>query len=330
MRREWRWPAAANLLATATIFILASVPFRHYVRNELTGRILGTFGVNNLFAPAKMLLGRAHLNEAYEQYLADFRNECSLPPIQGTVDSYSVDQRYIVAMHWPYRPRPVIQSYSAYTPELAEMNAAHLRGDGAPENILFRITTVNGRFPPLDDGLSWPELFTRYDIQTVERTFVLMKRSAAPREFHLTPISDTTLHFGETLPVPPASRGPIWAQMEINPTLFGRIISTLYKPPAVSLKFALRDGLKLQRHLVPGMTRSGFVLSPLIARTVPFAMLASTRWQRDLADVEVVSLSVGAKDGSPLAAYYHDPIRVRLFSLDFPHQDLDNVPGFQW
>src|SRR4030095_15909550 len=126
---------------------------------------------------------RRTLRDAYQEYLASVRNEVPLPHLAGTTDAYPYNHSELFAHGIPLLSRPVIHSYCAFSPQLADLNAAFLRGDSAPENILFRVWSLDDRYPSLDDGLSWPELFTRYDLQDVEVNFVLLRRSPSPRQF---------------------------------------------------------------------------------------------------------------------------------------------------
>src|SRR5262249_8899468 len=86
------------------------------------------------------------------------QKQLTLPTPRGTVDLYPSALGYVVANGWSYAGRPVFQSYSAYTGALAELNASHLRGADAPDTIFFGVQPIDGRFPSLDDSLSWPEL----------------------------------------------------------------------------------------------------------------------------------------------------------------------------
>ena len=80
-----------------------------------------------------------------------------LPKVHGSVDIYPWGQSFLLARDMDYRPRPVIQSYLAYTQKLEELNAAHLRGKNAPDWIFFSFGTIDDRYTSLDDApLSGP------------------------------------------------------------------------------------------------------------------------------------------------------------------------------
>jgi hypothetical protein len=313
--------AALCLLMASTLF--ASSVFNYWFPGDGLGRQLaGTFSIYNLLAPvAGPYTG--YLRSSYENDLARERKTHPLPPIEGNADLYSHDQTVLFAHALPYQPRPIIQSYSAYTPELAAMNAAHLRTARAARNILFAIQPLDNRFPSLDDGLSWPELLTLYDIKGASDdrcTFLLLSRSAAPREFRLTPLQNTSARFGEPVTLPSASNGPVWAEIEIKKSLAGTAVSAFYKPPVLMLAVSLQDHTQHHFRLVPGMARGGFLLSPLITDNRSFAALASTGLQ-ELAGMEVVSMILSADTGSGSTCCYQSPMSVRFYRLDFPLQD---------
>jgi hypothetical protein len=323
------WPGRKRAAGAASCLLIASTLFASSVfncwlpGNGLWKQLAGTFSIYNLLAPVAGPYS-GYLRSNYEKNLASERKAHPLPPIEGDADLYSYEQTILFAHTLPYQPRPVIQSYSAYTPELAEMNAAHLRTARAASNILFAIQPINDRFPSLEDGRSWPELLTLYDLKGAsddKGTFLLLSRAAAAREFHLTPLQNTSARFGEPVTLPAATNGPVWVEIEIKKSLAGTVVATLYKPPVLMLTVSLQDHTQRRFRLVPGMAGSGFLLSPLIADTRSFAALASTGRQ-DLAGLEVVSMTISAGTGSGSTRCYQSPMAVRFYRLDFPRQDF--------
>jgi hypothetical protein len=113
--------------------------------------------------------------------------------------------------------------------------------------------------------------------------------------------------------------------MEINKTILGSVVSTLYKPPVLLLMVSLRDGRQLCYHLIPGMVRNGFLLSPLIQNTPSFISLAAADGWNDLAGLEVTSVTVSADTQSHSTHCYQSPLRLRLYHLDYPRQNLKQM-----
>jgi hypothetical protein len=171
---------------------------------------------------------------------------------------------------------------------------------------------------------------TRYDIKSAGDAvgmYLLLSRSAVPREYHLTPLQNISARFGEPASPPFATNGPVWAEIEINNSLVGNMLSTLYKPPMLLLTVSLRDGDQYDFCLVPAMARSGFLLSPVIEDNRSFAALFSTAGQARLAGREVMSMTISAHTRSGSTVCYQSPMQIRFYRLDYPPQDFKDVTG---
>ena len=325
------WTGVAGLFLLAGILVFSGVTFnRWYPQEGLAAQCARTFNINSLLAPITVISHPESLQKKYEVYLKLYRSVFPFPPLAGNTDVYPWNQAALLAHGLSYRPRPVFQSYSAYTPELAEMNAAHLRSGRAADNLLFSLGTLDRRYPSLDDGRSWPELLTRYDIQNTIGPFpdaivqgataslVLLKKSSAPRGFHLAPLTNAPIYFTEPVALPPATNGPLWVELEINKTLVGSVVSALYKPPILTLAVSLRDGRQRCFRLVPGMVRGGFLLSPLIDDNASFIALTSREGLRGLTNHEITSFAVYALTQSGSTLCYQSPMRLRLYRLEYP------------
>jgi hypothetical protein len=297
-------------------------------REGLMAQGARTFGLGSLLAPINRLGHPESLRKNYEIYTGEIRDIYPVPPLAGNTDVYPWNQAALLAHGLAYRPRPVFQSYSAFTPELAELNAAFVRNGNAASNLLFELQTDDNRFPSLDDGCSWPELLTKYDIADTTGPFMILKRSARPREFHLKPIGDLPIHFGEPVRLPATNHGPIWAELDIHQSILGSLTALFYKPPMLQLAVSLRLGHRPPFRLIPGMARSGFLLSPLVQHNGSFVELASVDGSTNLAGLEVTSLTISAATGSGTTRCYQSPMHLRLYQLDYPRPDFKaRMPG---
>ena len=270
-----------------------------------------------------MLRGSVSHEAAFERADEEIAAANPIPHIDGTMDVYPHNQAVLFAHSARYSPRPVIQSYSAYTPRLARMNADHLCGPSAPDCVLFGLPPFDHRFPSLDDGLSWPELWTRYELSSIDLPYshleyLVLDRSKEARPYQLVPIGERTAEIGEPVEVPPAEEGPIWAEIEIKPTLAGRLSKTVLKPPCVLVGVKLASGATGNYSLVPELAGAGFLLSPVVSNVSWFSWLASTpwsdpNWQRALPLATVRTMTIGT--AGPWA--FEHEFHVRFFRLKF-------------
>jgi hypothetical protein len=327
-RSKWLIPAVVLPLIFATP--LASLSLKRYASGELSSVLGQQLTAQNLFAPANFFLGfledRRHSFRYYNTYATGLRAR-TFPDldIHGTADVYPLSQTLALPLGLTCRPRPIFQSYSAYTPKLAQMNATHLRSDRAADHIFFDVWTIDGRFAPQDDSLSWPELLTRYDITGMAGKYILMEKSATPRQYELTPIGQTVAKFDEEIAIPSMMGGPVWVRIDIRPSLWGNVVAMLYRPPRVWLTVVTHSEGMYSGRLLPAEARAGFLLSPVVENRQSFFALASTNWQHELADREVASARITADDGKEIASHYQSPpVRVRFYRLDFPRQEPRN------
>ncbi|MBS0662186.1 MAG: hypothetical protein JSR48_02905 [Verrucomicrobia bacterium] len=185
-----------------------------------------------------------------------------------TVDILGSEQAYAIFNGLNYRPRPVFQSYFPYTARLERLNEAFMRSDRAPEFILQKIQTIDYRLPSLDDSLVTRYLYHHYTYILEDRDFLLWKRNPPnPALDTKTLLSSTEVKFGEQVKSPILGDTPVWCELEIRPSLLGRIRDLLYKPP--QLKLAVSDGTDQQStyRLVGNMARAGFLLYPHFTNT---------------------------------------------------------------
>lgn len=228
----------------------------------------------------------------FENARAEIRSELSLPATTGTVDLYPYNLSAIFAAGQKWSPRPVIQSYSAYTPFLAALNRDHLKGPFAPDRVYFSIGPVDGRYPSLDDGASWPELIARYQVTGYFDQYAILDKRSQPIAVHVgAPELDQKSILGEQVPIP-TTNAPIWAKIDVSPTLIGRVVSILYKLPALQLVMKCTDGSTENFRFIPGEAHDGFLLSPTVRNAVDFMALQSTRRGDFLKGCEPLSFTI--------------------------------------
>lgn len=311
-----------SLISVVVFFVYASIALAANTfasqSFNLGQQLVESFGFDNLSAPI-IGLTTDQLEAKYKKRLKLLSAAIPLPAVQGAADLYSCHQGAIFANGISYRPRPVIQSYSAYTPVLARMNSDWLRTDRAAPNLFFAVQPLGNRFPSLDDGLSWPELLTLYDIRVQSDpagAYLWLTRSPNPREYQLEPLQETRAVLGKSFTMP-VTASPVWAEIEIKKTFAGELLSFFYKPAVLMIDVKLSGGTNQLCCLVPGIARAGFLLSPYIADNQSFIALAQGN-EPELASKTVITTTIyeGMRPGPPLC--YEPQIIIRFYRLSFP------------
>jgi hypothetical protein len=231
------------------------------------------------------------------------------------MDIYSYNQSILLASENAWLPRPVMQSYSAYTAELAELNLRHLLGSDAPDNILFRVEPIDGRLASLEDGLSWPALINRYSVQKLEGgTAYLRKKTGGEQNIveDRDEIYSATQELGEDVTLPDSS-DPLFARMEIDLTFLGKIRSALFKSPELHITMRLRNGSEATFRLISTMIKSDFLITPLVRNTEEFVKLAAGG-NEHLTGNEVKSMVISADD--PHGLFWNRNYSLKLSKLN--------------
>lgn len=242
------------------------------------------------------LLIKNWLSDNYSTSIQKIKNESALPTLEGTSDIYSYNQSTLIASGNRWNPRPIFQSYSAYTPWLIQKNKDHLLNQDSPDNIFFRVETIDWRLPSMDDGASWPILLSKYKPFSYEKDYLILKKT---KEENITPInfiSENYYMFGEKVKMPKINKGEIlYAKINISQTLFGKIGNAIYKPSEIYVLLELEDGSERQFRIIPNMLKTGLLISPLIENTDDFKLLYTNSDSLSSKKVKTITIAPGNK-----------------------------------
>jgi hypothetical protein len=234
---------------------------------------------------------------------------------QSTVDLLNYEQGIIFLNGLNYRPRPIMQSYSAYTLELSRANWRFFQSEQAPDFVIVRLNTIDSHYPGEDDALALAEFTRSYQVAQTQPDFVLLRRrSPAPaaREFTRVLLEQHVPHYGEGFVVPDGRGHPVWVEIDFRPTLLGRVRALLYHAMPPTMTVSLEDGSGYSFQIIPTTSRGGFFLRPLLLDHSDLAQLVegrATRWP------ETIRFDV---TGSASTLFWRRP-RVKFFALtDLP------------
>ena len=203
---------------------------------------------------------------------------------QARVDQFGHEQTTLLWNDLNYAPRPVPQSYAAYSGPLAARNEEYYRSTGAPDFTLAKLQTIDGRLPSLDDAVLLPRLVTDHQPVLLENGILLLRRRKEAATLALEPRASGTIAFGVEYPVP-GGAGAVWVRLDVRLSWLGALRTLLYKPPSVWLAIRDEGGAVRRFRLVRAAARAGFLLSPLLLDTADLERLVTTRTGRTVRSV---------------------------------------------
>lgn len=245
----------------------------------------------------------AILHRQYDASMTRLRTEVPLAESGGATDLYPSALVDLLARDVPWAPRPIVQSYAAYTPALAERNARHLTSPGAPESVFFRIDPIDNRLPALEDGATWMPLVRGYQLVGRSAGYLQLRRREVQRPVQIGELSQTTrLRLGQRFDLPDADTGWL-ATFNVRPSMLGDVREALWKQPELRIEVTTADGETHVRRFIPAMAATEFLLSPYVGRTKDFAALFAQGPAPGSATNRVASICVRLEDpGWPAAS----------------------------
>jgi len=267
----WRRLGSWLLSGLAVFGCIASNPF-------VMERLIPLFE-NHLVENTRSLVDfkarRADLDREFEQA----RAAAALPAVRArvgpdTIDQFGFQQGFLLLNALNYRPRPIIQSYQAYSGILAALNANYYRSAAGPTFTLARLQSIDGRFPALDDAQLLPRLITDHEWVLSENGFLLLKRRPAAARLEPRLLTSGKLRYTtETCTLPFSDQTAIWARIDTPYSWLGWLRTIFYKPPEITLVVNATAAREQRFRLIAPAARAGFLLSPLLLDTADLERL---------------------------------------------------------
>lgn len=259
------------LLATVTLFQTESSHKQSPLKSMLS-QIVGTY--SKTFEGAKLrMFNHEQLDSQFQSSLDSMAKIHPLPKLAGTTDIYPFDQMLLIASGNTWLPRPVLQSYSVYNPRLSNINSEFLQSPRSPDNIFFRVQSIDERYPSSDDGKSWLLLIKRYIPDSFAGDYLILKKRTGAFE---TLVATETLTSTQSLTSwvdLPKSNNKIFAKIEIEHTLIGKLKNLFFKTSPLGIAVRLQDGSIKYFRLIADIAKTEFLLSPFISNAKEFNLL---------------------------------------------------------
>ncbi len=214
--------------------------------------------------------------------------------ITNSVDIYPNEQLVLIEGTPHYRPRPVFQLYTAYTPALSAWNARHLRDNG-PGMILFNVDAIDQRFPTSEDSQSWEQILAWYDpTRLFCDKYLVLERRNKPRDLAAGSASTVRAPYGAPIGLPAC--GPfefVKARIKTPRSLAGHVASLFVNLPSAELAIQDASGNWHGGFRLPIRNgEAGFLLSPCILtrddmRAVYDAFAGNSPWPEHIRSISV-------------------------------------------
>ena len=187
-----------------------------------------------------------------------------------TIDAYPFDMTCLFANSLNYHPRPVFQSYIAYSPWLDKQNEIFFNGSNAPKYLVWTtvgqnkyLRSIDNRYVLNDEPLTIKTIFSNYAlILNSSHLFLFQQSKIACSEIKLNVVNGA---WNEWVNIPQVqSSDVIRASIYIENNLWGNIKKALYRNSLVFIDYQLVDGQIISHTLPIKNAVSGVWLNPYI------------------------------------------------------------------
>jgi hypothetical protein len=249
------------------VLLLASeaLTFLPYAGTWLPG---GTYSATNLAQTVELVSNPADPSRMFSSSLLRTRNQYSLSKatvaeLDGhSVDIFPWDVAIAPAYGMTWDPRPVFQSYQAYTSYLDELNSRHFLSSNSPEFVLYRAESIDDRYPLFDEPLTLLALACNYESTGFDGVYMILHRvgnhCGSPQA-----IQTFESTFGATIQIPSNESGFTLAEVRLQYSLIGSLRSLLYKPIPAYIELRFSDGAGGVFRFLPENAGDGLMVSAI-------------------------------------------------------------------
>lgn len=182
----------------------------------------------------------------------------------ASVDIIPTEISYLYYHNLTYNPRPIMQSYSAYTSYLDRLNRDKYSSTSRPDFIIFSIGCVDGRYCFFDEAQTKLAMLENYSLVKRYNDKLLLKSLSNPRKVIRKQKSSGTITLGQRLPI--ADSDPL-LYITIQPefTLLGRLRAFLYQPAELRITFYLENGASHEYRAVKPILEGGVLINRYVS-----------------------------------------------------------------
>lgn len=148
----------------------------HYTKISVRDNFISTYTAA-YYGLKNRIQNKNWLKENFSLTMNYLKTQDNFPILPGTTDIYSYNQTSLIASGMQWSPRPIFQSYSVFTANMAEINKNYLLSENKPDNIIFKVEPIDNRIPSMEDGMSWPTLINHYQPVRLDNDFLFLRKN---------------------------------------------------------------------------------------------------------------------------------------------------------
>ena len=225
----------------------------------------------------------------------------------NTVDVLPWNILLLLQNNLNYRPRPVLQSYSAYTQYLENMNFKHYNSKNAPEFVIYEVAGIDNRYAFFDESKVNVALIKNYFlIETFDfdgRKVQLLQKKQDFKPIKLEKIKE----YAMLLNSPLVPQKDVFYEIGIYNSLSGKITSLFSHAPEIRLEMKTSDGYIKEYRTSKMLLETGIFCNQYISETKSLNSLFDSK----IDDLKIKYYIIKPVDES----FFNDKIRITEYKI---------------
>jgi hypothetical protein len=228
------WPVFITVITIATLVAIPSTEagFTHFVLKKQKNPLMRLFSPNKTDINQAKVAIRAALPPLSGNYLEQAKGK--------TVDIFPWEISLPYAYDLDWSPRPVIQSITAYTSLLDSLNAAHFKGSGAPDHIIWQYGMIDGRYPLFDEPATFRTILENYEA-LIPENYLILQRRQKEMTYAYSSLTAGQCALGTPIDVPQLPGQYVYGNIDIPLSFYGKMMNLLYKPSPLYVNIYIKD-----------------------------------------------------------------------------------------
>jgi hypothetical protein len=207
-----------------------------------------------------------------------------------------------------YNPRPVGQSYAAYSKPLDDFNYAKYTSSTAPEYLIFRNGSIDNRYHFFDEGRTKLGIRQRYVVVDSFNGNLLLKKSDTLKQILTVQQKIQVIKLNKVYSLSESQKLQ-YATFDIRYTKRGNLVRFMFQPPRLTITFVLEDGRLISHRLIISTLQNPVMISSYIESNADALNFFSGN---QIAGKKIRQLKISA----PSWAYEKD-INLQLLDIGF-------------
>ncbi len=198
---------------------------------------------------------------------------------KSTVDIFPHEIASLLINNLNYSPRPVPQSYAAYSGYLDSLNARHFCNPGRPELLMMRNESIDNRYPFWDesatkaairlnynylDNLVFSNLARQFGKASMVNYLMLKAKTSAPVYPVFEKTAEQTIHFEERVSINFPDSIPVYMTVDMDYNALGLLIKYIYQPPAISMTLYPDSSVTLDYRIIKPIIKNPVLINKFI------------------------------------------------------------------